>query len=133
MNRLLLTLAFLLVSGFGVTNAQQTTESNENKKVVTYISGNNYDVIFTDNNGKVFQKGQYYKIGERFKPHGVWKLYDRNTFNLVTKAEYDKGEQLWVETIIDGKMIRVDQDDLKIKRLEERIANLEKKIGDLEE
>lgn len=133
MNKLLLTLAFLLVSGLSATNAQQTTESNENKKVVTHVSGNNYDVVFTDDNGKVFQKGQYYRIGDRFKPHGVWKLYDRNTLKLVTKAEYDKGEQLWVETIIDGEAIRVNQSDLKIKRLEERIATLEKKIDGIED
>ncbi len=130
MKKLLFTFAFLVTMSLSVTNAQQTITSNENQKIVTHVSGDHYDVVFTNTDGAILQEGHYFKIGERFKPHGVWKLYDRNTLDLVTTAKYDMGEQLWVETIVDGKVLYVDQKDLKIKRLEERIAVLEQKVKD---
>lgn len=131
MKKLLFTLSFLILMSFSVTNAQEKVTNSKNQKVVTHVSGNNYDVVFLNNDGDILQKGHYYKLGERFKPHGIWKLYDRNTFELVTTASYDKGEQIWVETIIDGKILHVNQYDLKVKRLENRIVALEEKINGL--
>lgn len=126
-----LLLALLFITATSVTNAQQTVVNQKDKQVVTHISGNNYDVIYTNLNGDVVQEGQYYKIGERFKPHGIWKLYNRNSLSLVTTAKYDKGEQIWVETIVDGETIRVNKYELKVKRLEERIVALEEKVNGL--
>lgn len=131
MRKLLFILSFLVVTSFSVTNAQQTVTNTENEKIVTHVSGSNYDVIFTNADGDILQEGHYYKIDDRFKPHGIWKLYDRNTLDLVTTASYDKGEQIWVETIIDGKILRVNQNDLKVKRLENRIVALEEKVNGL--
>ncbi|GAB5409888.1 MAG: hypothetical protein BalsKO_22530 [Balneolaceae bacterium] len=131
MKHLLFILSFLIVMSFSVTNAQQTVTNTKNEKIVTHAGGNNYDVIYTNADGEILQEGHYYKLGDRFKPHGIWKLYDRNTLDLVTTANYDKGEQIWVETIIDGKTIHVNQYDLKVKRLEDRIVALEEKVNDL--
>tara|TARA_R110000868_G_scaffold259361_1_gene517121 strand:+ start:21843 stop:22238 length:396 start_codon:yes stop_codon:yes gene_type:complete len=129
MKKILFTLAFLTAMSLTVTNAQQTIANTENEKIVTHVSGNNYDVVYTTTDGNILQQGHYYKVGERYKPHGVWKLYDRNTFDLITTAKYDKGEQIWVETIIDGKVLHVDHHELEVKRLEERIVALEKRVN----
>lgn len=131
MKKLSLILSFLIVMSFSVTNAQQTITNNQNEKIVTHVSGDIYDVIYVSVDGEVLQEGHYFKVGERFKPHGIWKLYDRNTLDLVTTASYDKGEQIWVETIIDGKVLHVNQYDLKVKRLENRIVALEEKVNGL--
>lgn len=131
MKKLVLTIALLVVTSLSVTNAQQSVIDNENKKVVTYVSGNTYDVVFINSDGQTLQEGQYFKEGERFKPHGIWKLYNSTSLKLVTTAKYDRGEQLWVETNIDGKILFVDQNDLKVKRLEERIVALEEKVNGL--
>ncbi len=131
MKKITFTLIFSIVAAFTATNAQHI-ETPKESKVVTHVIGNHYDVIYKDAKGNIFQEGQYLKIGERFKPHGIWKLYDRNSFELITSAKYDKGEQVWVETIIDGKVLHVDKYELTVKRLEDRIAALEKKVQDLE-
>ena len=110
-----------------MANAQDSVTNIVNKKIVTHVSGNNYDVVYLNDDGDILQTGHYYKIGERYKPHGIWKLYDTNTLDLITTANYNKGEQIWVETIIDGNVLHVDQYDLKVKRLEERIVAIEKK------
>ena len=132
MKKYIFTLFIFLAASLSTTNAQQAVTSSENDKKITHIIGNHYEMIYTDDEGNVLQKGQYYKIGERFKPHGIWKLYDRNTFNLVTTAKYDKGDQLWVETIIDGQKIKIDKYQLRIRRLENRIATLEKQVKEKE-
>ncbi len=132
MKPFIFTLFIFLATSFSTTNAQQTVTSTENQKTVSHVIGNHYDVVFTDIEGNVLQEGQYYKIGERFKPHGVWKLYDRNTLDLITTAKYDKGDQLWVETIIDGQKVKIDKYQLVVKRLEDRIAALEKQVKEKE-
>lgn len=108
MKKPIITLLILLVTGLGYAQTTQVTNT-ENEKIVTHIAGNDYDVLVYNAAGKLVQEGQYYKIGERFKPNGLWKLYDNNTLELVTSAMYDKGVQLWVETYIDGKIIRSDR------------------------
>ncbi len=131
MKKLSFTLLFLVVVALTTANAQQI-EIPEEQKIVTHIIGDNYDVVYKDLNGNTLKEGQYLKIGERFKPHGIWKLYDRNSFELITTSKYDEGEQLWVETIIDGEILYVGKDELKMKRHEERIAELEKKANKLQ-
>ena len=126
----MITLAILLVAGLATSNAQQITNT-ENEKIVTHVAGNHYNVIVFNTHGNKVQEGQYYKMGENFKPDGLWKLYDHNTLELVTRAMYDRGVKLWIETNIDGKLIRVDQQDIEVNKLKTRVAALEEKINDL--
>ena len=130
MKKPIFTLLFLFVSGLAFAQAPKITNT-ENEKVVTHIDGNNYNVVVFNTKGNLVQEGQYYKIEDRFKPHGLWKLYDNNTLELVTRAMYDKGIQLWVETNIEGKLIRVDQLDIEANKLKTRVATLESKIDAL--
>lgn len=125
-------MALLLVATVSATNAQYTVTNHDDERIVTHVSGDQYDVVYKNADGKILQEGQYLKMGKKLKPHGIWKLYDRNTFDLVTTAKYDKGEQLWVETNIDGQIVKVEQSELEVKRLQERIATLEKKIEELQ-
>ena len=126
MKKLTVTLAFLLVASLGNTFAQQQVVNTENNKIVTHVAGNFYDVVFVTEDGNILQEGHYIKVEDKFlKPHGIWKLYDSNTFALVTTASYDTGEQLWVETMVDGKPLRVDKMDLTVKRLQNKIVALE--------
>lgn len=133
MKKLIVTMALIIVTALSAANAQHTVTNVENEKIVTHSGGDEYNVVYKDADGRIFQEGLYLKIGDKFKPHGVWKLYDRNTFALVTTAKYNKGEQIWVETNINGQLVKFDQQDLKVKRLEERIAALEKKLGTIQD
>ena len=133
MKKAVLTLAIIALTAVSTTNAQYSVTTPETKKVVTHDIGNHYDVVYTDAEGRIIKEGHYFKVDDKLKPHGIWKLYNEKTFELITTAKYDKGEQLWVETKIDGKVIRVDQNDLTIKKLEDRIASLEKQIKDMED
>lgn len=132
MKALILTLIILVLTGFTNTSAQNNIENTENEKIVTHVIGNHYDVIMLSSTGEVLQEGHYYKEGDRFLEHGVWKLYDHNTYVLVTRAKYDKGIQLWVETWIDGEMIRVTQRDKEVSRLRTRVAELEKQLAEID-
>ena len=130
MKRPIITLIILFVTGLSFAQTPQVTNT-ENERIVTHVAGNEYSVLVMNADGNLVQEGQYYKVGERFKPHGIWKLYDNNTLDLVTRAMYDKGVQLWVETYIDGKLLKVDQQDIEVNRLKTRVAALEKKIESL--
>ena len=46
-----------------VTNAQQTIANTENEKIVTHVSGNNYDVVYTTTDGNILQQGKASKFG----------------------------------------------------------------------
>lgn len=127
MKKTIIILAILLLSGIGNINAQQVTNT-ENQRLITHVIGNHYDVLVMDSVGEIVQEGQYFKIDDKLKEHGIWRLYDSNTYELVTKAKYDKGTQIWVETRIDGKLIRVNQQELQLKRAQEGIVALETKI-----
>ena len=128
MKTLIITIAILITTGIGSTTAQNINQENDIKKIVTHVIGKQYDVVFYSSTGELLQSGQYYQVEDRLKKHGVWKLYDSNTFELVTTAEYNKGERLWIETIIDGEVIRLNEYEIQIHRLQNRIAELESKI-----
>ena len=132
MKALILTLIILVFTGVSNTSAQNNIENTENDRIVTHIIGNHYDMILLSSTGEVLQEGQYYKEGDRFLEHGIWKLYDHNTYELVTRAKYDKGVQLWVETWIEGEMIRVTQRDREVSRLKTRVAELEKQLAEID-
>lgn len=130
MRSLILTLTILLLTSLTDITAQNNIENIENQKIVTHVIGNHYNMIMFSSTGEILQEGHYYKEGDRYLEHGIWKLYDHNTYELVTKAKYEKGVQLWVETWIDGEMIRVTQQDKEINRLNTRVAELEKQLAD---
>ncbi len=126
------TLILILLVGLTNVTAQNKIENQENDKIVTHVIGNHYDMVMFSSTGEILQEGHYYKEGDRFLEHGIWKLYDHNTYELVTKAKYDKGVQLWVETWIDGEMIRVTQRDREVSQLRTRIAELEKQLAEID-
>lgn len=132
MKTLILTLAVLLFTGFTNTTAQNNVKNTENEKIVTHVIGKHYDVVMFSLTGEILQKGHYFKEGDRFLEHGIWKLYDHNTYELVTRAKYDKGVQLWVETWIDGEMIRVTLQDKEVHKLKTRIAELEEQLAEID-
>ncbi len=131
MKTLIVTLFLLILTGFTNTTAQNKIDT-ENEKIVTHVVGNHFDVVMFSSTGEVLQEGHYYKDGERFLEHGIWKLYDYNTYELVTRAKYDKGVQIWVETWIEGEMIRVTQRDREVSSLKARVAELEKQLAEID-
>ena len=131
MKTITVTLFLLLLTGFTNTTAQNKIDT-ENEKIVTHIVGNHYDVVMFSSTGEILQEGHYYKDGDRFLEHGIWKLYDYNTYELVTRAKYDKGVQIWVETWIEGEMIRVTQRDREVSSLKARVAELEKQLAEID-
>lgn len=131
MKTLILTLVLVLVTGITNTTAQNTIDK-QNDRIVTHLIGNHYDMIMLSSSGEILQEGQYYKEGDRFLEHGIWKLYDFNTYELITRAKYDKGVQLWVETWIDGEMIRVTQEERQVISLKARVAELEKQLAEID-
>ena len=61
--------------------------------------------------------------------HGLWKLFDANTHELVTKTEFVFGEQTWVETNINGTLLHYSKEEITINRLHQRLAKLEQKVN----
>lgn len=108
------TILFALVLTTGLF-AQQTIKNEKHERLLTHVEGNVFDVQFLDRDGNVVQEGQYWKEGDSFKPHGTWLLFAQNEDKVVTKATYEKGRQLTVETIIDGKVIKADKQQLVAK------------------
>jgi hypothetical protein len=114
MKSVISTLLFVLVLTTGLF-AQQTITNEKHERLLTHVAGNIFDVQFIDGKGNVMQEGQYWRDGDLFKPHGSWTLFAHNSKEVVTKAIYEKGEQLSVETIINGKVIKADKQQLAIK------------------
>ena len=133
MRPIIFTMAFIVVSALTALQAQQTTTNTDEKKIITHNGGDHYEVVYKDAYNRIFKTGSYLKMDGQLKPHGVWMMYDRTNFKLITSAKYVKGEQVWVKTQVDGKLVTIDGDDLKVKELEHRIAVLEEKIKDLQE
>jgi hypothetical protein len=107
MKSIISTILFALVLTTGLF-AQQTIKNEKHQRILTHVEGNIFDVTFYDNDGNVVQEGQYWKEGEAFIPHGIWLLFSLNSDEVVTKATYNKGEQLMVETVLDGKVLKAD-------------------------
>ena len=77
MKTLILTLAILLFTGLTNTTAQNNIKNIENEKVVTHVIGSHYEMIMFSSTGEILQEGNYFKEGDRFLEHGIWKLYDQ--------------------------------------------------------
>jgi hypothetical protein len=122
MRKSFLIFTILFFGGFTHSTAQIQADM-EIKKKVSHVVGNHSE-------GNVLQSGNYYKVDNRYLEHGIWKLYDFNTLELITKAKYDKGEQIWIETKIDGKLIRVTKEEKEVIALKARIAELEKQLAE---
>lgn len=121
---------FLSFTGLTNSTAQNTIEQVENQKIVTHLIGDHYSMTMYSAEGGVLQEGFYFKTDESFLEHGIWKLYDHNTYELVTKVKFDKGEKIWIETNIDGEFVRITQQDIEVNRLKNRISALEKQLAD---
>lgn len=131
MKTFLITLTIILLASLTNSEAQNKSE-RENVKTITQLVGNYYSMVMVNAFGKTLQEGQYYKEGNKFLEHGIWKLYDYNTQKLITKAKYNKGVQIWVETNIDGIITRVTQRDIELNNLKIRIAELEKQLANFD-
>jgi len=114
MKKLISAFLFVLIFSTGLF-AQQTVKNVEHEYVITHVENNIYDVQFFDDEGNILQKGQYWKEGNTVKPHGTWVLYGFNTDEVITKAVYDKGEKLSIETIIDGKVVKANKELIATK------------------
>ena len=131
MKTFLITLTIILLASLTNSEAQNKSE-RENVKTITQLVGNYYSMVMVNAFGETLQEGQYYKEGNKFLEHGIWKLYDYNTQKLITKAKYNKGVQIWVETNIDGIITRVTQKDMELNNLKIRIAELEKQLANFD-
>lgn len=114
MKKLISAFLFVLIFSTGIF-AQQTVKNVEHEYVITHVENNIYDVQFFDDEGNILQEGQYWKEGNTVKPHGTWVLYGFNTDEVITKAVYDKGEKLSIETIIDGKVVKANKELIATK------------------
>ena len=113
--------------------AQQNVTNEKHERVLAHIEDNIFSVKFYNAEGAVVQEGQYWKEGDLFKPHGKWALYSSIDGDIVTTSTFDKGERISVETVIDGKVVKADKQQLAIKQIEQQIDQLEKRLADLEE
>ncbi len=130
MKTLILTLVLFLFSGFTNSTAQNAIEQVENQKIVTHLIGDHYSMTMYSVDGDILQQGYYYKSDNTLLEHGIWKLYDYNTYELVTKIKFNKGEKFWIETNIDGEFVRITQQEIEVNRLKNRITALEKQLAD---
>lgn len=105
MKYIISSILFALVLTTGLF-AQQNIINEQHQRIISHVEGNIYDVQFLNSNGLLVQEGQYWRDGNSLKPHGQWKLFAYKSSNVVTKATYDKGEQISVETIIDGRIVK---------------------------
>ncbi|MAO65509.1 MAG: hypothetical protein CL666_10965 [Balneola sp.] len=111
MKSIISTILFTLVLTTGLF-AQQNITNEKHERLLTHVEGNIFNVQFLNNDGNVVQEGQYWRDADHFKPHGTWLLYSEISEEVVTKATYEKGKQLTVETNINGKVIKADRQHL---------------------
>lgn len=127
-------LPILLIAVFSTgLFAQQNIINEKHERVLTHVEDNIFNVKFYDAEGVVVQEGQYWKEGDLFKPHGKWALFSSIDGDVVTTSTFDKGERISVETVIDGKVIKADKQQLAIKQIEHQIDELEKRLAELKE
>ncbi len=111
----LFSLLFALVLTTGLF-AQQNITNEKHERVLTPVEHNIYDVQFIDSDGTVVQEGQYWKEGDKYKPHGTWILYAYNSEEVVTKATFYKGKQLSIETMIEGELVKANVNQLAVNK-----------------
>lgn len=127
-------LSLLIIAAFSTgLFAQQSITNEKHERILTHVEDNVFNVKFYNASGIVVQEGQYWKEGDSFKPHGKWALYSSASGDIVTTSTFDKGERISVETIIDGKVVKADKQQLAIKQIEKQIDQLEKRLADLKQ
>ena len=115
MKTILSTILLALVFSTTTFAQKPVVENKSHERLITHVEGNIYDVRFLDENDVVLQKGQYWRNGNSLLPHGTWILFAQNSDKVVTKSKFEKGQQLFVETVIDGEVIRVNKQQLAAK------------------
>jgi predicted 2-oxoglutarate/Fe(II)-dependent dioxygenase YbiX len=127
-------LSLLFVALFSTSLfAQQQITNEEHERILTHVEDNLYNVQFLNSTNEIVQEGQYWKENETLKPHGTWTLYSMTSGDIVTTSTFDKGERISVETIVDGKIVKADKQQLSILKIEKEIDRLEKRLADLKE
>ncbi|MEX0608378.1 MAG: hypothetical protein WD016_03925 [Balneolaceae bacterium] len=130
MKTVLVFFAFSMISATGIL-AQQTITNHKHERILTHLEGNVFSVKFIDTEGNVAQEGEYWKQDNRFKPHGIWTLYAPNSDEIATKSEFVKGKQVWVETTVDGKIIKAGEQEIAINNIERQVQEPEKQLAGL--
>lgn len=111
-------LSLMILAGFSTgLFAQQTVTNEKHQRVLSHFEANIFDVQFLNDEGEIVQEGQYWKDGDHYKPHGTWTLYSLIDGDVVTTSTFDKGEQISVETVIDGKLVKADKEQLAVKKI----------------
>ena len=112
-----------------ISFAQTDIETYPTKSHLSKLPGALYSMTITDSEGDILQTGMFTKQDDTMIRHGLWKLYDVNTHELITKTEFVFGEQTWIETFINGQVIHYSKEEITINRLHQRLAKLEQKIN----
>lgn len=86
----------MLVSAVGLAQEKTYKVLNENTVLVT-----------VKHNGAPTQIGKMVKVGDVFRPNGLWKQYDEN--NRVTlRVMYLEGRKLWVEKDLGATQVVIN-------------------------
>ncbi len=132
--RKLLTICLLLVVAASLNAAAQTAISvPEEHKVISQISDDLYYAEIKDADGFILKKGMYWTDGSQLKHHGTWSLYAHQSDEVLTTIRFDKGETLWIETVIDGQKMKVNKEQLAAYRLQTAKKSSEQKLAENKE
>lgn len=119
-------LTLLILAGFSTgLFAQQSITNVKHQRVLSHVEANVFNVQFLNDEGEIVQEGQYWKDGDLFKPHGIWTLYSLIDGDIVTKAVFDKGERISVETVIDGELVKADKQQLAVIKTNRKTEQLQ--------
>lgn len=127
-------LSLLIIAGFSTgLFAQQSITNEKHQRILSHVDANVFDVQFLNDEGDIVQEGQYWKDGDLYKPHGTWTLYSLIDGDIVTKSTFDKGERISVETVIDGKLVRADKEQLAVIKVNRDAKQLEASLTNTKE
>jgi|TARA_B100001540_G_C15675298_1_gene582123 hypothetical protein len=91
------------------------------------VSKNLYKSIVEKDNE--LQIGTYKLIDKKYIAHGNWRLYKNN--KQVQKAQFENGIIVELTTWTDQGKIVLNQEDIQIRRLQNKIRRLEKAISSI--
>jgi len=107
----ILTIIFILLGT--LTYAQSHNTQYE-------VVGDNLVKRTTFIGGRIDQSGYYVVINNNMLKHGEWKLYHNG--RVLSKAKFDKSNLVWIDT--NGG--RITSDQIKVRKLEHRVEQLER-------
>ena len=73
--------------------------------------------------GRISQTGYYTIVGLELLKHGEWKLYSNG--QVTGRAKFYNNQLVWIDTS-EGRMTT---DQIKVRKLERKVARLEKLIA----